>query len=120
MWCPVGGVATRTLPGEWSVTSAKLPNQRAWEVALRFLLGGTEAEVGWGCVGVEEWTAAGLQAPEAQVDRAVSAGAGGVIAVDSEGVVEWIEEVSAGPDVEDHPWTEWGAEAGGWAHQEAR
>lgn len=90
-------------------------------VALHSPLVVTAAEVGWECVEVEAWTAAGQLVLEAQVAREVSVEAGEATAVDSEDVVEWIGEVSVGPGVEDHPWTEWVAEVEEeWARLEAR
>lgn len=81
----------------------------------------TVAEVEWECVEVEVWTVVGRRELEAQVALEVSVEAGEATAVDSEGVVEWIGEVSGGLDVEDHPWTEWVAEVEEeWAHQVAR
>lgn len=116
-----GVVATRTLPGGWSVTSAKPPNQKGWAVAPRFPLEVTEAEVEWECVEAEVWTVVGRQELEAQVALEVSVEAGEATVVDSGGVVEWIGEVSVGPGVADHPWTGWVAEVEEeWAHQVAR
>lgn len=89
-------------------------------MALHSLLEVTEAEVEWECVEAEVWTAEGQQELEAQAALEVSVEVGEAIAEDSEDVVEWIEEASAGPDVVDHQWTEWVAEEGGWAHQVAR
>lgn len=114
-------VATRTLPGGWSATNAKPPNQKAWVVVPHFHLEVTEAEVEWECVEAEVWTVVGQRELEAQVALEVSVEAGEVTEVDSEDVVEWIEVVSVGPGVEDHPWTEWVAEVEEeWAHQVAR
>lgn len=113
-------VVTRTLPGGWSATSAKLPNQKGWVVVLRFPLAMTEAEVEWECVEAEVWTAVGQQEPEVQAAQEVSVEAGEATEVASEDV-EWIGEVSVGLGVEDHPWTEWVAEAEEeWAHQVER
>lgn len=106
-------MVTRTLPGGWSATSAKHPNQKAWVVVLHSPLAVTEAEAAWECVEAEVWTAVGrqeLEAQEAPGGPEVSVEAGEVTEVDSEDAVEWIGEVSVGPDVEDHPWTEWVAE----------
>lgn len=90
-------------------------------MALHFPLAVTEAEVEWECVEAEAWTVAGRQELEAQVALEVSVEAGEATAVDSEDVVEWIGEVSVGPGVEDHPWTEWVAEVEEeWVHQVAR
>lgn len=115
-------VETRTLPGGWSVTSAKLRNQKGWAVAPLSPLEVTEAEVEWECVEAEVWTAVGRREPEAQVAPEVSVVEVGEATVeDSEDEVEWIGEVSVGPGVEDHPWTEWVAEVDeGWAHQVAK
>lgn len=114
-------VATRTLPGGWSVTSAKLPNQKDWVVAPPFLQVVTEAEVEWECVEEEAWTAVGQQELVALVDQEVSVEAGEETAVVSGGVVEWTEEDSVGPGVEDHLWTEWVAEVEEeWDHQVER
>lgn len=116
-----GVVVTRILPGGWSATSAKHPNQKAWVVVLHSPLAVTEAEVAWECVEAEVWTAVGRRELEAQVAPGgleVSVEAGEVTVVDSEDAVEWIGEVSVGPDVEDHPWTEWVAEVEEeWARQ---
>lgn len=110
--------ATRTLLGGWSVTSAKLPNQKGWAVALHSLLEVTEAEEEWECVEAEVWTVVGRPELEAQVAPEGSVEAGAAIAVDSEGAEEWIGVASEGPGVEDHPWTEWVAEEEEeWAHQ---
>lgn len=116
-----GVAATRTLPGGWSVTSAKPPNQKGWAVALLSPPAVTEAEVEWGCVEAEGWTVVGRQEPEAQVVLEVSVEVGEATAVDSEDGGEWIGEVSVEPGVEDHPWTEWVAEGEEeWAHQVER
>lgn len=116
-----GVVATRTLPGGWSATSAKLPNQKGWVVALHSLQEVTEAEEEWECVGEEVWIVVGRRELEAQVALEGSVEAGAAIAVDSEGAVEWIGVVSVGPGVEGHLWTEWVAEEEEeWAHQVAR
>lgn len=116
-----GVVATRTLPGGWSATSAKLPNQKGWAEAPRSHLVVTEAEVEWECVVAEVWTVVGQQELEAQAALEVSVEAGEETVVDSEDVEEWIGEVSAGRGVEVHPWTEWAAEVEEeWAHQVAR
>lgn len=112
---------TRTLPGGWSVTSAKLPNQKGWAVALHSLLVVTGAEEEWECVEAEVWTVVGRQELEAQVVLEGFVEAGVVIAVDSGAAVEWTGVDSEGPVVEDHPWTEWVAEEDEeWAHQVAR
>lgn len=103
-------VATRTLPGGWSATSAKLPNQKVWAVALHFPLEVTEEEVEWECVEAEVWTVVDPQELEVQVVPEASVVAGEATVVDSEAVVEWIGEVSVVPGVEDHPWTEWAVE----------
>lgn len=115
-------VATRTLPGGWSATSAKPPNQKDWAVALLSPLAVTEvAEVEWECVEAEVWTGVDLQELEALVALEVSVEAGEATVVDSGDVVEWTGEVSEELGVEDHPWTEWVAEAEEeWAHQVAR
>lgn len=90
-------------------------------VALRSPLEVTGAEVEWECVEAEVWTVVGRRELEAQVAPGVSVEAGEATVVDSEDVVEWIGEVSVGPVVEDHPWTEWVAEVEEeWAHQVAR
>lgn len=119
-----GVVAIRILPGEWSVTSAKLPNQKGWVVALHFPMEVTVAEVEWECVVAEVWTVVVQQEPEGPVDPAAledSVEAGEVTEVDSEDVVEWTGEGSVGPAVEDHRWTEWVAEVEEeWDHQGAR
>lgn len=114
-------VATRTLPGGWSVTSAKPPNQRVLAAVLPFPLEVTEAGVEWECVGAGAWTAGDLQesgvpaAPEASVE------AGEATVVGLEDAVEWTGEVSEGPGVEAHQWTEWVAEVEEeWDHQVAR
>lgn len=113
-------VVTRTLPGGWSATSAKPQNQRDWVVVLHFPLAMTEAEVEWECVEAEVWTVVGQREQEAQVALEVSVEAGEVTEVASEDV-GWIGEVSVGPGVEDHPWTEWVAEVEEeWAHQVER
>jgi len=114
-------VVTRTLPGEWNVTSAKLPNLKGWAVALHFPLVETVAEVEWECVEAEAWTVVGQQGQVAQVAPEVSVEAGEATVVDSEDAVEWIGEAFVGLGVEDHPWTEWVAEVEEeWAHQVAR
>ncbi|KAK0151014.1 hypothetical protein N1851_007895 [Merluccius polli] len=108
-------VGTRTLPGGWSATSAKLPNQKAWGVALHsHLQAVNEGGAGWECVAAEAWIAAGLAALGVLVALA-SGGAGVQTAGHSEDEVEWIEEVSAVPREEDHPWAAEVAE--GSAHQ---
>lgn len=114
-------VATRTLPGGWSVTSAKLPNQKGWVVAHPFLPVVTEAEVEWECVEAEVWTVVGQQESVALVAQEVSVEDGEETVVDSGDVVEWTEEASVGPDVEDRLWTEWVAEVEEeWDHQVER
>lgn len=116
-----GVVAIRILPGEWSVTSAKLPNQKGWAVALHFPTEVTVAEVEWECVVAEVWTVVVQQELGAQGAPEVSVAVGGATEVDSEDVVEWTGEGSAGPDVEDHQWTEWVAEVEEeWDHQVER
>lgn len=114
-------VVTKTLPGGWSVTSAKLPNLRAWAVVLLSPQVVTEAEVDRGCAGAGVWTAVGRQESEAQVDPVVSVEVGEVTAVDSEAAVEWTGEASVEPGVEDRPWTEWVVEGEEeWDHLVAR
>lgn len=114
-------VETRTLPGGWSATSARLPNLKDWVVALHSHLEVTEAEVAWECAEAEVWTAVARPELEAQVALEGSAVAGEVTAVASEDVVEWIGAGSAVQGVEDHPWTEWVAEVEEeWAHLGAR
>lgn len=128
IFAPVGVAATRTLPGGWNATSAKRPNQRAWVVAAAVVphspLVVTGVGAAWECAGAEAWTVAGQLEPEAQealVGPEVSVEAGEATEEDSEDAVEWIGEVSAGPAVEDHPWTEWVAEVEEeWAHQVER
>lgn len=114
-------MATRTLPGGWSATSAKLPNQKGWAEAPHSHLVVTEAEAEWECVAAEVWTAVGQRELGAQVAPEVSVEAGEVTAADSEDAEEWIGEVSVGRGVEDPPWTEWAAEVEEeWAHQVER
>ncbi|MEQ2161841.1 hypothetical protein GOODEAATRI_013712 [Goodea atripinnis] len=116
-----GVVVTKTLLGGWSVTSAKLPNLRAWVVVLLSPQVVTEAEVDQECAEAEVWTVVGLQESEAQVDPVVSVVVGEVTVVDSEDVAAWTEEGSVEPDVEDRPWTEWVAEGEEeWDHLVAR
>lgn len=81
----------------------------------------TEAEVEWECVEAEVWTVVAQQELGVQVAPEVSVEVGEATVADSEDAVEWIGEVSVGPGVEDHPWTEWVAEVEEeWAHQVAR
>lgn len=114
-------VAIRILPGEWSVTSAKLPNRKGWAVVLHSLMEVTVAEVEWECVVAEVWTVVGQQELGALEALEVSVEAGAATEVDSEDAVEWIGEGSVGLDVEDHQWTEWVAEVEEeWDHQVER
>ena len=112
-------MATRTLPGGWSVTSAKPQNQKAWAAALPSPLVVTEAGVEWECVEAEAWTAEGREELEVQ-EASVEVGEANV--VDSGDEVEWTGETSVGPGAEDHPWTAWLVEEveEEWAHQVAR
>lgn len=104
-------VETRTLPGEWSVTNAKLPNPKVLvEVPLSPLVV-SEAEVEWECVEAGVWIV--VARLEDQVAQG-SAEVGEVIVEASEGEEEWIVEVSEAVEV--HPWTGWAAvEEEGWA-----
>lgn len=127
IFATVGVAETRTLPGGWNATNAKLPNQRAWVVAAVVplsLLVVTGVGAAWECVGAEAWTVVGQPEPEAQEALVVledSVEAGEATEEDSEAVAGWTEEVSVGPAVEDHPWTEWVAEVEEeWAHQVER
>lgn len=122
IFASVGVVATRTLRGGWNATSAKRPNQRVWVVVVPHSpLVVTGAEAAWECAEVEAWTAAGRLEPEAPVGPEDSAEAGEATEEDSEVAAGWTGEVSAGPAVEDHPWTEWVAEVEEeWAHQVER
>ena len=131
---------TRTLPGGWNVTNAKRPSQKGWVAAVVVVVAAaaavvaaaaalhsppavTEAEVGWGCVAAEGWTAEVLQELEVPGVPAVSVEVGEATVGDSEDEGGWIGEVSVGRGVEDPPWTGWiGAEEDEeWAaHQVAR
>lgn len=107
---------TRTLPGEWSVTSVRLPSPKVLEEALLSLLVVREAEEAWACAEAAVWiVVALLEDQEAQG----SVEAGAVTVEDSEEGEEWIEEVSGAVAV--HPWIEWAVvEAEEWVHLEAR
>lgn len=113
-------VATKILPGEWSATNAKHPNQKAWAVGPHFLLEVKEAEVEWECEEAEAWTAAGPRVvPEVseEAGEAIAVASGEAIVVDSGAAAAWTEAVSVVPAVVDRPWV---AEEGEWAHQVAR
>lgn len=111
-----GVVETRTLPGVWSATSVRLPNQRVLGEVPHSLLVVTEAEEAWACAGAEEWIV--VARPE-DLEAQVSAEAGGVTAEASEGGGEWTGEASEA--VGDHPWTGWAAVvAEEWGPLEAR
>lgn len=116
---PTRAVITRTLPGAWSVTSAKLLNLKASGAVLHFLPAVKEVGAGWGCAAAGAWTAVVRQ--EDLGAPVVSGEAGEATAADSEDEVEWTGEASVERAAGDHPWTGWVAEADeGWAHLEER
>lgn len=82
------GVETKTLPGEWSVTSARHPNLKALDLLPSLLQVVTVVVVDQvGCVAAVVWTVEGQGDPVASVEAEVW-----IVGVSEEDVA-WTEEV---------------------------